>query len=225
MTKTIIFGTSKLAELSSFYFRNDSNFDVVAFAVDGEYMKETKFEGLPVIAFEEVEEEFSPQEYKMFIAIGYKKLNKLRESKYFSAKLKGYDLVSYISSKTIQWGDIQVGDNCLILENQVIQPTVKIGNNVIIWSGNHFGHNVVVGDHSWLSSHIVLSGGVQVGSNCFLGVNSAIRDNVRIGEESIIGAGALILNDVEPKSVFVSKQTDLYPLNSDQFERMMDISK
>ena len=32
-------------------------------------------------------------------------------------------------------------------QNQTIQPTVTIGNNVMIWSGNHLGHGTAIKDH------------------------------------------------------------------------------
>ena len=39
---------------------------------------------------------------------------------------------SYISTKSATWPDLTVGSNCFILENQTIQPTVVIGNNVVL---------------------------------------------------------------------------------------------
>lgn len=214
-----------MAELAYFYFKEDSPCEPVAFTVDKEYIKKNEFLGLPVVPFEEIEKIYPPDKFKMFIAIAYTKLNKIRANKYHEAKNKGYELVSYVSSKITQWGDTQIGDNCFIFENQVFQPWVKIGNNVIVWSGNHFGHNVVIGDHSFIASHVVLSGNVKVGQYCFIGINATVRDGVAIAPECLIGAGALILKDTEEKEVYIARPTEKYPLDSDQFERMMDISK
>ena len=55
--KIIIFGNKDMAELACFYFRNDSNYVPVAFCVDGAYLKESRFNDLPVIAFEDIEKE------------------------------------------------------------------------------------------------------------------------------------------------------------------------
>ena len=152
-------------------------------------------------------------------------MNAIRAGKYNEAKNKGYELISYISSKATHWGDTEIGDNCFIFENQVIQPFVKIGNDVILWSGNHFGHNVVIGDHCFIASHVVVSGGVSIGAYSFIGVNATIRDDVTIGRECIIGAGALILNNTRDKEVYIAKPTELYRLDSTRFEKMMDISR
>jgi sugar O-acyltransferase (sialic acid O-acetyltransferase NeuD family) len=223
--KVVIFGTEKMAQLAYFYLKNDSPCEIVAFTADGAYIDKKELWGLPLVPFEDIQKLYPPDEYKMFVAIGYRKLNSLRANKYMEAKNMGYELISYLSSKAIHWGDTEIGENCFILENQVIQPFVKIGNNVIIWSGNHFGHDVVVGDHCWLSSHIICSGNVTIDPYCFIGINATIRDNVTIGRECIIGAGAVILNNTKERQVYIAKPTDLYRLDSEQFERMMDISR
>jgi len=225
MAKVVVFGTKKMAELAHFYFTKDSPHEVVAFTVDGEFIDQKEFRGLPLVPFEDVIQKYPPDEYKMFIAVGYKNLNTVRAQKYYEAKEKGYELVTYLSSKITHWGDTEIGDNCFILENQVLQPFMKIGNNVTLWCGNHFGHDVVIGDHCYIASHVVVCGGVSIGPYTFIGVNATIRDDTKIGRECIIGAGALILRDVDDKSVYIAKPTDKYPLDSERFEKMMNISK
>ena len=225
MAKVVIFGTEKFAELAHFYLTNDSPYEVVAFTVDEKFIDKKEFLGLPIVPFENVEMNYPPDTYKMFVAVAYKKLNTLRALKYKEAKEKGYELISYLSSKSTHWGDTVIGDNCFIFENQVIQPFVKIGDNVIIWSGNHFGHNVEIGNHCFIASHVVVCGGVSIGPYSFIGVNATLRDDISIGKECIIGAGALILNDTKDKEVYVAKQTERYRLDSTRFEKMMEISQ
>ncbi len=77
-----------------------------------------------------------------------------------------------------------------------------IGNNVVLWSGNHVGHRSVVRDHCFVSSHVVISGYCDVGESCFLGVNCCVGDNVRIGRDCVIGAGAVVVKDTEPGKVY-----------------------
>ena len=154
----IIFGTGEIAELALFYFSNDSQYEVVAFCCDEKYKKSDFFCNLPLISFNNLQEKYPPTEYRAHVALSYSKLNQIREKKYYALKEKGYELVNYVSSKSVTWNDLNIGDNCFILENQTIQPTVKIGNNVMIWSGNHLGHGCEIGDHTYLSSHICISG-------------------------------------------------------------------
>jgi|TARA_B110000305_G_scaffold235980_1_gene296554 sugar O-acyltransferase (sialic acid O-acetyltransferase NeuD family) len=199
--KLLIFGLGQAAELALFYFNSDSEYSVEAFSVDEAYMNTHEFCGLPVIAFEDVENKFLPSEYEMFIALGYSEVNIIRKNKYIAAKQKGYNLASYVSSKATIFDTITIGDNCFILENNTIQPFASIGSNVTLWSGNHIGHHSEIGDHVFIASHVVISGGVRVGSQSFLGVNATLRDNISIGEGCVIGAGALVNADVESHHV------------------------
>ncbi|MGE4457317.1 MAG: acetyltransferase [Arcobacteraceae bacterium] len=207
MAKVIIFGIGQIAEIAHFYLTNDSEHEVVAFTVDKEFIDKDDFHNLPVVAYEELTEKYPPSEYKMFIPISYKKVNKLRAEKFADAKAKGYECVSYISSKATYYNS-PVGENCFIFENNVIQPFTKIGDNCILWSGNHIGHHTTIEDHCFLASHVVVSGSVNIGEYSFIGVNATIRDNVKVGKENVVGANSLILTDTEDRSVYSPKETE-----------------
>lgn len=214
MSKVVIFGTSSFAEVVHFYLTHDSEHDVSAFTVNESYLKSREFLGLPVVPFESVEREFPPDTFKMYIAVGYKEVNRVRAALYSEAKIKGYELVSYLSSKCTHWGDTVIGDNCFIFEDNTIQPFVTIGNDVVIWSGNHIGHHATIGDHCFITSHSIISGHVCVGPYSFLGINAAIRDNVSVGEACIIGAGSLIMKSTRDKEVYIAKRTERSILKS-----------
>nr|BFD31217.1 acetyltransferase [Pigmentibacter ruber] len=204
----IIFGTTDAAELAYYYFSIDSNYVVLAFTIDKDFITNETFCNLPVIPFEDIENIYPPDSNMMFIALGYSKLNQARKEKYNQAKEKGYQLASYISTKATILNEHKFGDNCFILENNTIQPFVKIGNNVTLWSGNHIGHHSTIQDHVFIASHVVISGRMNIGESCFIGVNATFRDNINIGEKCIIGAGALILHDTEPEGLFIGKETE-----------------
>lgn len=205
--KLIIFGVGDIAELANFYFSNDSDYEVVAFTVDQEYIESDIFCDLPVIPFEKVDELYSPSEYFMFIAVSYSKLNQVRKDKYTAAKEKGYKMASYISSQASILNEGAIGDNCFILEDNTVQPFVTIGNNVTLWSGNHIGHHSTIHDHAFISSHVVVSGGVSIGSQSFIGVNATLRDHIVIGEKCVIGAGVIMLSSAEREGVYIAKES------------------
>ena len=220
MTKCVIFGNGQMASIAHFYLKNDSDYEVTGFTVDADHVKEGTFEGLPVVAFEQVEQHFPTSEYKIFIPISYAKMNKLRADKYLAAKAKGYQFVSYISSKAVIWPGAEIGENSFILENNVIQPFARIGNNVILWSGNHIGHHSYIMDHCYLASHVVVSGRVTVKPYCFLGVNATIRDNITLESECLIGAGALITRDTKAKEVYAGEATRAASFASDKIKNI-----
>lgn len=207
-TRLVIFGTGDIAELAHYYFTHDSNFEVVAFTVDNFYKTQDEFCRLPVVAFEEIENIYSPTEVAIFVALSYTKLNAVRKEKYLASKAKGYQIASYVSSHATVLNDGKIGENCFILEDNTIQPFVKIGNNVTLWSGNHIGHHSTIHDHNFIASHVVVSGGVVIQESCFIGVNVTLRDHITIGEKCVIGAGALLLGDAEPEGVYLGTTTE-----------------
>jgi sugar O-acyltransferase (sialic acid O-acetyltransferase NeuD family) len=209
MAKLIIFGTGAVAQIAKYYFDIDSKHKVAAFTVDKKYLNKPEFEGKPAIPFEEIEEKYPPQSYKMFIALSYSQMNKIRELKYNEAKKKGYELISYVSSKCTYLSQFQPGDNCFIFEDNTVQPFVKIGNNVTLWSGNHIGHHSEIHDHNFVSSHVVLSGHCIIESNCFLGVNATIAHRVKIARETLVGAGAIITKDTLEQGIYVPTKSTL----------------
>ena len=215
--KAIIFGTGSIAELAHFYLTNDSEYEVAAFTVDKQYIEEDGFIDLPLVPFEDVETIYDPRNYEMFIALSYASLNKIRENKYNESKNKGYILLSYISSKAINFSQ-SIGDNCFILEDNTIQPFVEIKNNVTLWSGNHIGHHSIIESHNFIASHAVISGHCNIKSNSFIGVNATIRDGITIENENIIGAGSLILKNTKEKEVYAAKKTDVFPRSSDRMK-------
>ena len=215
MKKVIVFGNGQMAKIAHVYLRHDSPYEVAAFCVDRDYLQGDSFRGLPVLPFEDITATHPPSEYSMFVPIGAKKLNKLRAEKYYQAKEKGYELISYVSPKATICPETEIGENCFIFENNVIQPFARIGNNVILWSGNHIGHHSTIMDHCFLSSHVVISGRVTVEPYSYFGVNSTVRDDILIKKECVIGAGALILRNTKEKEVFVQPPTKKYPFSSD----------
>jgi sugar O-acyltransferase (sialic acid O-acetyltransferase NeuD family) len=204
----VIFGSGDIAQLAHFYFTTDSEYEVVAFTVDASYIKEPLFCSLPVVAFDEVALNYPPENYEFFVALSYSKLNAIRKEKFIAAKALGYKLASYISSRATVLNDGQIGENSFIFEDNTIQPFVRIGNNVTLWSGNHIGHHSVIKDHSFITSHVVVSGGVEIGEQCFVGVNATLRNHINIGDRCVIGAGALLLGDAEPEGVYIGTATE-----------------
>jgi len=203
MAKVIIFGVQDFAQLANFYLQHDSDHEVVAFSVHERYLPEEKtFEGLPVVAFENVEKTHPPAAFKFFAPMSPSRMNKLRESVYNQAKQKGYEMISYVSSKATVFPGAVIGDNCFILEDNTIQPFTSIGNNVVLWSGNHIGHHGVIKDHVSFTSHVVLSGHCLVESFSFFGVNATIRDGIHIAEGSFIAMSAAVTKDTEPWGVY-----------------------
>jgi sugar O-acyltransferase (sialic acid O-acetyltransferase NeuD family) len=214
LKKIIIFGTGDIAEEVNNYLTFDSDFEVVAFTQDKKFIKKTVFMNKPVIPFEKISKKFSPREFKMFIAIGYTNFNQLRFKKYKEAKKKGYELISYISSKASLIGNQKIGDNTLILENSSIQTTARIGSNVFLWCNNLIGHHAIIKDHVYVAGNCVVAGSSIINSFCFLGINSSVTHGVEIGASCFVGANTLVNEDLKKNSFCYSGPGKIIRVNN-----------
>jgi len=207
--KMILIGDSAFAEIAYEYFTHDSPYEVAAFAVERAYLKRDALFGLPIIPFEEIETLYPPADHHFYAALVYTQLNRLRRRLYETAKAKGCMPASYVSSQAFVWHNVKLGEHCFIFEDNTLQPFVTLGDNVVLWSGNHIGHHSTIGAHCFVSSHVVISGFVNVDSSCFLGVNATIGNNLNIGADCVIGAGATVVKDIPENSLVRPLKSDI----------------
>lgn len=194
--KLVIVGAGEFAEIAYEYFTYDSGYEVVAFAVEKEYKIAEELFGLPIVSFETIEEIYPPSTYDAFVAITYVQLNRVRTRLFESCKRKGYRCATYISSKAFVWHNVSIGENCFIFENNTIQYFVTIGDNVVLWSGNHIGHRTIIESNCWLTSQDVISGFCKIGEGSFIGVNATLGDNVTLGKDTVFGAASVTVKSL-----------------------------
>ena len=220
--KLIIVGDSGFAEIAHEYFDADSNYDVVAFSVERDYLKKEELRGLPVAPFEELEMQFDPTTHEVYVAATYTQLNRLRTRLSSVAKEKGYKLASYISSRAFVWPNVDMGEHCFIFEDNTVQPFVKVGDNVVLWSGNHVGHHSIIRDNCFISSHVCISGFCDIGENSFIGVNATLANNVTLGKDNWIGPHIVIMKDTEAGALFKTAQPEPAKISTTRFFKIKE---
>jgi sugar O-acyltransferase (sialic acid O-acetyltransferase NeuD family) len=216
VSNVVIFGLGDFARIARIYLAEDSEHEVVAFTANERYVQSDRLDDLPVVPFESLPETHAPDRYSMFVAIGFSGVNEARKEVYDRCRELGYELISYVNSKATYWGKLELGANCFVFEENVIQPNVRIGNNVILWSGNHIGHDSTIEDHVFIASHAVISGNVTIGESSFIGVNATFRDGIHVAPRCVIGAGALIMKDTLEGGVYSVRGTE--PLEKKSWE-------
>ena len=198
----VICGTGETAILAFEYFTKDSAYDVCAFAVSKKLKKSESLRGLPIVEIEEVDRTYPPDQFSAFVAVSSTRLNRDRAALFLDVKSKGYTFASYISSWAFVWDNVEIGENCFILENNVLQPFSVIGDNVTLWSGNHIGHRTAVGNHVFISSHCVISGFCEIGEFSFLGVNCTFADKVKVASDNFISMGAVVSKSTQANGLY-----------------------
>ena len=89
----------QIAEVCAFYFDHDSDYEVVAFTVDGEFLDvETFGDGR---SFHTGDRQTHPDSHELFIAVSYQNMNRVRAESCDSARAMGYTLARYVSSKAV----------------------------------------------------------------------------------------------------------------------------
>jgi sugar O-acyltransferase (sialic acid O-acetyltransferase NeuD family) len=221
MEKVVIFGTSMGARLAWFAMSHDPRYEVAGFTVDRAYIKEPELFGLPVTSFEDIEQRYPTDRYRMLVAVLANGMNKLRAEKYQQAKDKGYTLISYVHPQTIIAPDLAIGDNCFIHEGVLCRPFTQIGNDVTIMAGAVIGHDVVIKDHCFIGNRAVIMGKVTMEPYCFVGPNATVLEAATLGAECLIGGGAVIQESVKPKEVYKAAAPVLLPLPSDKLAKFI----
>lgn len=221
MTKPVVlFGTGPLARVVHFLLTNESPRQVVAFTVDREHQQEDTLAGLPVVPFEEVHRRYPPDDFGMFVAVGYRRVNRFRAERYATARAMGYELITHVSPRASTWPGLVIGDNCLVMDQVVIYPFARIGSDCILWSGSHVGHESVIGDHCFISSHAVVSGLATIEERCFIGTNATIRDGITVARECVVGAGVVIAQNTKERGVYAAPRATLLAATSDQLPNL-----
>jgi sugar O-acyltransferase (sialic acid O-acetyltransferase NeuD family) len=218
----VIVGNGEIAAMANEYFTHDSDYEVAGFAIGAPYISADSFCGRPLVDLDRLEDRFPPGEFDAFVAIGDGQLNRIRRGHFDALKARGYRLASYVSSHAFVWRDVPIGENCFILEHNVLQPFVSIGDNVTLWSGNHIGHRSVIEDNVFMSSHVVVSGFCRIGAYSFIGVNAAIAHQVTIASDNYIAMGAVIPASTEPDRIYQGNPAEARKISARRFCRVRD---
>jgi sugar O-acyltransferase (sialic acid O-acetyltransferase NeuD family) len=220
MTKIVVFGAGKIAEVVHGLLCEDPSYSIAGFTCDREFMPGNEKQGLPVVAFEEVETRFPPATFAMIVAVGYQEVNTLRADRCRQAREKGYRLASWISPRAHVPKSCVVGANCVVMDGASLQPEARLGEDVFVWSGAVVGHHATIGDHCWLASNCTVSSTAVIEPFCFVGVNAAIGHAITIGARSIIGAATVITRDTAPDGVYIARDTERFRLDSRRFMKI-----
>lgn len=111
----------------------------------------------------------------------------------------------------------QIGNNCNICAQTLIEGDVVIGNNVTVksgvqlWNGTRIEDNVFIGPNATFTNDLFPRSkeypesfsGVVIKRNASIGANATILPGITIGEFSMVGAGALVNKNVPPRAVVV----------------------
>lgn len=219
MSDIVVFGAGRIAEVASVYLQHHSPHRIVGYCVDGAFRRDDQFMGRPLVDWELLEARFPPTQVQLLGPLSYRRLNAFRRDRYLEGKARGYSFASFVHPNSQVYPE--VGENCFILEQNVVQPFVELGNNVILWSGNHIGHHATVGDHCFFSSHVGITSGVRIGQGCFFGGKSAVAADLTIGDWCYLGPASAVEEDVPDHGVYLNRSAKRSRHHSSRIARIL----
>ena len=190
---------------------HDAQRKIAAFTIDASYVESDTHEGLPLVAFQQLADNFPPETHDILLPLGHTGMNDFRRQRCEQAKAMGYTLAHYVSSRASVWPDLAVKENVIIYEHAILQSFVTLGSNVTVRSGANIGHHSRIGSHSFIASGVVTGGNVTIGDHSFIGLGATLRDTVSIGRRCFIGAGAVVIADTADDGVYVGNPARRLP--------------
>ena len=202
-SKCVIFGVTPFTQMIRHLEEEFYDVEIVAYTVDRKYKQEDDFDGLPVVAFEDMDQKYPKEKYSVLIGLGYSHMNDIRKEKFAQIKGKGYRIESFVHPRAIRDDTFEMGEGNIILEGAVLGYKVKVGNGNIIWNGCNISHEDDIGDFNYFSPGVTLGGRIVVKNNCFFGMNSVARGARVIENYTLIGAGCYMNNNTKSYGVYV----------------------
>ncbi|MEG0179369.1 MAG: hypothetical protein RR424_07040 [Oscillospiraceae bacterium] len=209
MKNVVIWSTGGLAEMVFLLNKECPAFNIVAFCANREYCTSDTFMGMPLIANDELENTYPPNEVEILVCIGFKEMNGLREAISLDLKSRGYVFCNYIHPTAIVSSDVQLGEGNIILEGVQIGIHCKIGDGNVIMECSMLSHNIVIDNYCYISLGVAFGGFVHLHNNCFIGLNATLVPYVILANKTLVGAGVVIQKDTFELEAYASAKSYL----------------
>lgn len=135
--RVVIVGAGEHGRMMNNFLQQNTDYEVMGFAVEHKYRKDEKVDGLPVTDFENIVAVYPPLMFQLFIAVTFVNLNRERMRLFNTVKSLGYHCISYVDPSSKVDRHAVIGENVAIFENNIIQYKAVIGDNVVMQAGGY----------------------------------------------------------------------------------------
>lgn len=212
--RVVIVGTGETGAIALEYFSRDTPHEIVAFSTEAQFLTTDVYCGRPVVPFEDLADVYSPYETRVYVAVSYVRLNRVRRRLYHAVKAAGFGSVSYLSSHAMAASTAEIGENSFVQEHVVLQPGTRISDNVFLGSGTSIGYRSVIEADCYLSANVTVGYSCVVGRGSFLGAGCCVADGCSVADDCVIGAGAIVVKDTTAGHVYLGNPARSLPLDS-----------
>ena len=110
-------------------------------------------------------------------------------------KKRGCKFETLISPSCDIWGEITIGEGCIIM-NGVIENKAILGDFVNI-QGSAIGQYSKIGDYSTTTAYANIPG-ATLEKRVFVGSHAVVLKNRKVGDDAFICAGSIVVSNVKP---------------------------
>ena len=128
-----------------------------------------------------------------------------RKTIFEALKKEGVRLVNLIDPSVRIGNNVSIGEGNIILGQSRIGPHAQIGNNNFISSYANIEHHCILGNHCTFGPGVLTSGGVTIGDSVKFGTGIFIEPSVEIGEGATIASGITVTKSVEENHIVKRK--------------------
>jgi len=132
------------------------------------------------------------------IGFGNIKLRGARSKLYHSLKERNVRLLNVIHSSAYVSPDCLLCQGVYLGPMSVVHTNVRIGENVIIYTGSTIDHDSRVGNSVLISPGVTVAGQAIIEDNVYIGPGATVANGIKIGKNSVIGAGSTVLDLIPP---------------------------
>ena len=216
INSTYVYGVGGMASL--FYrIAEKNNVAIDGFCIEDEYVNGETFCGKPLVAFSQLKAELSDSDISLYIAVGPKKMNRIRERIFLEAKDAGFRLPNFICQSVYDVSPYSMGEGNIMLNSGCIHSDVVVGDNNFLSSTVTLGHGVHLGNGNFFAGGVIVAGETRIQNRCFFGLGVTVSDNLVIADDSFIGQGCVITKNTEAAATYLAAAAVKQKFTSQRF--------
>ncbi|MBQ7457470.1 MAG: acetyltransferase [Desulfovibrio sp.] len=217
MQHILLAGNAAAARVVFGYLALDPRYTVDACVVDDPYVDQALLTDVPSVGISQVQATIPPKDVRIIMAVGYDKVNSVRQNLFEKLKGLGYAMETYIHPKANVLTKHPIGEGSVLMAGAVLEPGARLGCDCFLWANVVVAHDAVIDDHCWLAAGAVVSGMAKVGCRSFVGVNATISNKVEIGADNIVGGSAFMSRSTKPNMVHLARSGEPFRCSAQEY--------
>ena len=171
--------------------------DIVGLLDPDRNLADASVEGVLVLGGDELLAAMRDRDVRaFFVGVGSTGNAAARRRLYAIGQAAGLEPLAAVHPAAVVAGSATLGAGVTVMAGAIINPRVRIGDNVIVNTGAVVEHDSVIDAHGHVAPGAVLGGGVRMAEGAHVGIGAVVRERCRIGLEAVVGAGAVVISDV-----------------------------